>query len=237
MKLRETRFSSRSLRKMNLHDGTRGCKAPIVSGGTQAGAVPCKPRLPKQSENKISPLSNENLGLNVGIVVLRKTKLYLDKTIKVESAESTSHTGNSSYKELSVFSRAQGKGEARGCAPRPSLHRESLSLCFLCLLLGQEGRECSQPWCSLFRGSRCPWSNLPYPGAAPAQCYGAVLPHAPLDSPQWVAVCQPSHSFSERGLLFVFRWSSSWSYPSTSPGGLVCLSVFAYYHLGLYPES
>lgn len=73
--------------------------------------------------------------------MLRKTKLYLDKTIKVESAESTSHAGNSSYKELSVFSRAQGKGEARGCAPRPSLHQESLSLCFLCLLLGQEGES------------------------------------------------------------------------------------------------
>lgn len=151
---------------MNLHDGTRGCKAPIVSGGTQAGAVPCKPRLPKQSENKISPLSNENLGLNVGIVVLRKTKLYLDKTIKVESAESTSHTGNSSYKELSVFSRAQGKGEAPGCAP----HRESLALCFLCLLLGQEDRECSQPWCSPFPGSCCLWNNLPHPGAAAAWC-------------------------------------------------------------------
>lgn len=64
--------------------------------------------------------------------MLRKTKLYLDKTIKVESAESTSHTGNSSYKELSVFSRAQGKGEALGCAPWLSLHRESLPLCFLC---------------------------------------------------------------------------------------------------------
>lgn len=99
---------------MNLHDGDRGCKDPIVSGGIQAGAVPCKPRLSKQSENKISPLSNENLGLNVGIVVLRKTKLYLDKTIKVESAESTSHTGNGSYKELSVFNRALGKGGGSG---------------------------------------------------------------------------------------------------------------------------
>lgn len=109
---------------MNLHDGDRGCKDPIVSGGTQAGAIPCKPRLSKQSENKISPLSNENLGLNVGIVVLRKTKLYLDKTIKVESAESTSHTGNGSYKELSVFNRALGKGGGSWphCTPRPSLH-------------------------------------------------------------------------------------------------------------------
>lgn len=99
---------------MNLHDGVWGCKDPIVSGGTQAGAVQCKPRLSKQSENKISPLSNENLGLNVGIVVLRKTKLYLDKTIKVESAESTSHTGNGSYKEPSVFSGALGKGGGLG---------------------------------------------------------------------------------------------------------------------------
>lgn len=208
---------------MNLHDGTRGCKAPIVSGGTQAGAVPCKPWLPKQSENKISPLSNENLGLNVGIVVLRKTKLYLDKTIKVESAESTSHTGNSSYKELSVFSRAQGKGEARGCAPWLSPHQESLSLCFLCFLLGVlPASLLSFLWLLL------PLELSP----TPRSCSGLVLWWAPsLCTSGWPTVgCSlPAHSFSERGLLFVFSWSSSWSYPSISPGGLVCLSVFAYY--------
>lgn len=169
--------------------------------------------------------------------MLRKTKLYLDKTIKVESAESTSHAGNSSYKELSVFSRAQGKGEARGCAPWPSQHQESLSLCFLCLLLGQEGESAPSlgalfPVASAALGaishiqeqSSISRSNLPYPGAAPAQCCGGVFPHAPLDSPRWVAVCQPARSFSERGLLFVFSWSSLWLYPSTSPGDLVCLS-------------
>lgn len=48
---------------------------------------------------------------------------------------------------------------------------------------------------------------------------GGVLPHAPLDSPRWVAVSQPAHSFSERGLLFVFSWSNFC---------LVCLPVFAY---------
>lgn len=124
---------------MNLHDGDEHCKDPIVSGGTQAWAVPCKPRLSKQSENKISPLSNENLRLNVGIVVLRKTKLYLDKTIKVESAESTSHTGNGSYKELSVFNRTLGKGGGSRLRSAAEPARESLALCFLRLLLSQEG--------------------------------------------------------------------------------------------------
>lgn len=190
---------------MNLHDWPRGCKAPIVSGGTQAGAVPCKPRLPKQSQNKISPLSNENLGLNVGIVVLRKTKLYLDKTIKVESAESTSHTGNGSYKELSVFGRAQGKGEAQGCAPRPSLHWESLSLCFLCLLLSQEGPECSQPWCSPFHGSCCLWRKLPHPGAAPAWSCG--WGPSPCTSRQPTVGCSlPASSFFLRAwFAFCFQ--------------------------------
>lgn len=193
---------------MNLHDGTRGCKAPIVSGGTQARAVPCKPWLPKQSENKISPLSNENLGLNVGIVVLRKTKLYLDKTIKVESAESTSHTGNSSYKELSVFGRAQGKGEARELPLLPSQSAPSL------------GALLSMAPAALGVSS------------TPRSCSSSMLwwPPSPCTSRQPMVDCSlAAHSFSERGLLFVFSWSSSWSYPSTSPGGLVCLSVFAYY--------
>lgn len=87
----------------------------------------------------------------------------------------------------------------------------ALVLSFLWLLLPLEQSPISR-------------SNLPYPGAAPAQCCGGVFPHAPLDSPWWVAVCQPAHSFSERGLLFVFSWSSLWLYPSTSPGDLVCLS-------------
>lgn len=112
------------------------------------------------------------------------------------------------------------------------MHQESLSLCFLCLLLGQEGRERSQPWCSPFCSSCCPWSNLPHPGAAAAWCCGGLLPCAPLESPWWVSVCQffqCANSFSEHGLLFIFSWSRHWSYPSTSPGGLVYLSVFAYY--------
>lgn len=115
---------------MNLYDRVRGCKDPIVSGGTQARAVLCKPRLSKQSENKISPLSNENLSLNVGIVVLRKTKLYLDKTIKVESTESTSHTGNGSYKEPSVFNGALGKGGGSGLrsAAEPALAKPGIVL-------------------------------------------------------------------------------------------------------------
>lgn len=51
-------------------------------------------------------------------MALRKTKLYLDKTIKVESTESTSRAGNREDKEPSVLNRPLGKGGpgARHCA-------------------------------------------------------------------------------------------------------------------------
>lgn len=57
-----------------------------------------------------------------------------------------------------------------------------------------------------------------------AWCCGGSFP---CTSRQPTVGCSlPAHSFSKHGLLFIF---SSWSYPATSPGGLGCLSVFAYY--------
>lgn len=217
MKFREKRFSSRSLRKMNLHDGDRGCKDPIVSGGTQAGAVPCKPRLSKQSENKISPLSNENLGLNVGIVVLRKTKLYLDKTIKVESAESTSHTRNGLYKELSVFNGAPGKGGGSGLrsAAEPAPGKPGI---VLPLPTPRPGGARVLPAKPAF---------LPAPPKAISRhrelhrrsSAAGSCPRAPPDGLRWVALrqpCQPARSSSAHVLLFIVSWSSSRSYPRCS---------------------
>lgn len=202
---------------MNLDGGDRDCKDPIVSGGTQAGAVPCKPRLSKQSENKISPLSNENLGLNVGIVVLRKTKLYLDKTIKVESAESTSHTGNGSYKEPSVFNRALGKGGGSGLrsAAEPAPGKPGI---VLPLPVPRPGGARALPAIHALL-SAAPAALEAISRGRELQPRGGVVPRAPPYGPWWVAVrrrCQPARSFSERVLLFLFSWSSSCSYPRCS---------------------
>lgn len=198
--------------------GDRCCKDPIVSGGTQAGAVPCKPRLSKQSENKISPLSNENLGLNVGIVMLRKTKLYLDKTIKVESAESTSHTGNGWYKELSVFNRALGKGGGSGLrSAAESRHRESLALCFP-LPAPRPGEVRSLP----AKGALLPAALKAVAHSRELHRRSSAAGPFPghlQTAPGWVAVrrrCQPARSFSGCVLLFFFGWSSFSSYPRCS---------------------
>ena len=172
--------------------------------------------------------------------MLRKTKLYLDKTIKVESAESTSHTGNGSYKELSVFNRALGKGGGSGLrsAAEPAPGKPGIVLPLPVPRLG--GARALAAKCALLSAA---------PAALEAISHGQEL--------HWcssVAGSFPLHLHTARGGLqytstasqpilfqsvFCFSFSAGvalvltpgvhLTLGNTSPRGLVRLSVFAYY--------
>lgn len=130
-----------------------------------------------------------------------------------------------------------GKGEARGCAPRPSLHRESLALCFLCLFLGQEGRERSQP--NTLSSPRLPLPSKQSPMAGSCSPAAGSFPvhlrtargglqyagAASLPVPSRSVFC---FSFSA-GVALALTPGVHLKLGNTSPRALVRLSMFAYY--------
>lgn len=142
--------------------------------------------------------------------MLRKTKLYLDKTIKVESTESTSHTGNRQYKEASVLNRPLGRGGGgsglRGAA-EPAPGKPGI---VLGVLLGEEGRD------GLERDVLC---FPPLSHGCELRLCSVVVPRAPPDGLRCVAgcwlqqlVCYPQGWAS----LFCFTRRSASSHPRCS---------------------
>lgn len=173
--------------------------------------------------------------------MLRKTKLYLDKTIKVESAESTSDTGNGLYKELSVFNRALGKGGGSGLrsVAEPALGKPGAVLLLpaswpggASLLLAKHVLLSTAPalleaishsqelhGCTSEQGS----FSMYFHTACGAGC---IMPVPPLRS-FFFRVCFAFHFLA--GVALALIPGVHLTLGNTSPSSLVCLSVFTYY--------